>query len=131
RYGARIVCRRRGEAGQPETNFGGRARLAGVAPAEDDVLHLFAAEALGALFAEHPGDGISHIALAAAVGADDGGHPLVEGKLRTVREGLEAGNFETFEAHSHPCCSEATYAGPPGPAAGHRSAYLAWPVIPM
>jgi hypothetical protein len=46
-------------------------RLAVAGAGEDNVLHLDAAEALGGLLAEHPGDGVSDIGLAAAVGADD------------------------------------------------------------
>ena len=73
--------------------------LAGVAAAEDDVLHLVAAQALGALLAKHPGDGVGDVALAAAVGADDGGDATVEGQLGAIGEGLESGDFEAFETH--------------------------------
>ena len=74
------------EAAQAQPHFGRAAGLAGVAAGEDDVLHLVAAEALGALLAQHPGDGIGYVALAAAVGTDDGGHTLVESQLRAIGE---------------------------------------------
>ena len=59
--------------GQLQPHFGGRRRLARVAAAEDHVLHAIAAQALGALLAEHPGQRIDDVALAAAVGPDDRG----------------------------------------------------------
>ena len=86
---------------QAQAHLGGGAGLAGIAAVEDDVFHLLAAQALGALLAEHPRNGVGDVALAAAVGADDGGDALVEGQLRAVGKRLEAGNLETFEAH---CC---------------------------
>jgi hypothetical protein len=93
---------RRDEAGELQSHLGGGARLARVAAAEDDILHLVAAQALGALFPEHPGDGVGDVALAAAVGADDGRHASIEGELCTIGETLEAGNLETFETHNEP-----------------------------
>src|SRR5262249_2954807 len=60
--------RSKGETRQAETHFRGRARLARVAAAENDVFHLVAAQALGALFAKHPRDGVGHVALAASIG---------------------------------------------------------------
>ena len=55
-------------------------------PLEDHVLHALAAQALGALLAEHPRDGVDDVALAAAVGADDGGDAGVEGELGAIGE---------------------------------------------
>src|SRR5688572_1120413 len=80
---------RLGQAAQPQAHLSGRARLAGVAAVEDHVLHLLAAEALGALLSQDPRDGVGNVALAAAVGTDDGRDALVEGKLRPFGEGLE------------------------------------------
>ena len=57
---------------------GGAAGGAG----EDDVLHLAAAQALGALLAEDPGDGVDDVGLARPVGADDGGDPGLEPQRR-------------------------------------------------
>ena len=66
RQGAVGVVDRQRHLGAAE---GGAAGGAG----EDDVLHLAAAQALGALLAEHPGDGVDDVGLARPVGADDGG----------------------------------------------------------
>jgi hypothetical protein len=90
---------RRQQAAEAQPHFCGRARLPGIAAVEDHVLHLFAAQALGALLAKHPGDGVGDVALATAVGPDDGGDTLVKGQLGAVGEGLEAGDFQTFQAH--------------------------------
>ncbi|CDN45251.1 hypothetical protein BN871_GX_00030 [Paenibacillus sp. P22] len=65
-------------------------RLAGVASGEDDVFHLAAAEALGALLAEHPPDAVGNIALAAAVRPDDGGNAANKLHFGFVRKGFEA-----------------------------------------
>ena len=94
-----ITLRRHGQAGQPQPHLSGGAGLPGVAAAEDDVLHPVAAEALGALLPEDPRDRVGDVALAAAVRADDGGHALVEGKLRAVGKRLKTVYFEAFEAH--------------------------------
>ena len=93
---------RQGQAGEAEAHFGSRARFARVAAAEDDVLHLVAAQALGALLAEHPCDGVGDVALAAAVGADNRGDAFIEGKLRAIGERLKSGDLEAFEAHTYP-----------------------------
>ena len=65
--GAAVLHERDGDFGHSH----GRA-IAG--PIENDVFHFFAAERLGALFAEYPGDSVGHIALAATVRADDSGN---------------------------------------------------------
>src|SRR3954471_17975682 len=69
------------EAAEPQAHLGGRGRFPGVAAVEDDVFHLVAAQALGALLAHHPGDGVGDVALAAPVRADDRRHAFVEGEL--------------------------------------------------
>src|SRR6202011_2768927 len=74
-------------------------RLARVAGAEDDSFHLLAAQAFRALLAHHPRDGVGDVALAASVGADNRGHPLVEGQLGPVGKRFEAVDFKPFEAH--------------------------------
>jgi hypothetical protein len=52
-----------------EGHLGAAERRARGRPGEDDVLHLAAAQRLGALLAEHPGDGVDDVALARAVRA--------------------------------------------------------------
>jgi hypothetical protein len=98
--------RRQWQAGEAKAHLRRSAGLACVAAIEDDVFHLVAAEALGALFAKHPRDGVGDVALAASIGTDDGGDTLVEGKLRAIGERLESGYFEAFEAHSRPLIPE-------------------------
>jgi hypothetical protein len=61
---------------------------------------VLAAQALGALLAEHPRDRVDNVALAASVGTDDRRDAGVEGKLRPFRKALEAGDFETIQTHS-------------------------------
>ena len=94
--GALVARHARGDAAQPQADFRGAGRLARIAAAENDVLHAIAAQALGALLAEHPGDRIDDVALAAAVRPDDGGDAGVEGELGPIRKALEAGNLETI-----------------------------------
>jgi hypothetical protein len=60
---------------------------------------VLAAQALRALLAEHPGDRVDDIALAAPVGPDDGGHASVEGQFGPISEAFEAGDFETIQTH--------------------------------
>ena len=68
----------------------GEARLGPLGgTAEDDVLHLGAPEALGALLAHDPADGVRDVGLAGAVGTHDGGDVLAE-----VQRGLIGERFE-------------------------------------
>jgi len=87
------------KAAEPQPHFGGGRRLPRVAAAEDHVFHLVAAQALRALLAHHPRDGIGDIALAAAVRTDDRGHALIEGELGPIGERFEAVDFEALQAH--------------------------------
>ncbi len=82
---------------QGEEALGHAQRLAAVRAVEDDVLHGAAAQALGALLAEHPGDGFREVALAAAVGSDDGGDAAGEMDLYGIDEGFETGDLEAFD----------------------------------
>ncbi len=57
-----------------------------------------AAQGTGRLFAEDPADGVEDIRLAAAIGADDGGHALAgQGELGAVAEGLEAEDLDLLQ----------------------------------
>jgi hypothetical protein len=64
---------------------------------EDDVGHVAAAEAFGALLAEDPLDGVDDVRLAAAVGTDDDRDAGGKLKARFVGEALEADKFECLE----------------------------------
>ena len=90
------------QAGDPQVDLGHRQGLAGLATGEDHVAHGAAAEALGALLSEDPGDGVGDIALPAAVRADDPGHAGLEIELLLVAERLEAGDLDPFQAHDSP-----------------------------
>src|SRR5687767_107263 len=93
--------RRLCQAAELEPNLGGRPWLTGVAAVEDDVFHLLAAQALGALLPQYPGNGVGYVALAAPVGADNRSDALVEGKLRPFGKRFETGNFETLKTHGY------------------------------
>ena len=79
---ARRVVDGEGHLGPPE---GGTRRR----PGEDDVLHFGRAQGAGALGAQHPGDGIDHIGLAAPVGPDDDGDAGLELQHGGIGEGFE------------------------------------------
>ena len=111
------------DAAETQPDFGRGRRLARVAAVEDDVLHLLAAQALGALLAHHPRDGVGDVALAAAVGPDDGGDAFVEGQFRAVGERFEAVDFESFKTHEDtlkPGCRRAAARAVPAAYAGTR-----------
>ena len=58
--------------------------------AENNILHLGAAKALGALLAHDPADGVRNVGLTGAVGSHDGGDILTEIQNGLIREGFEA-----------------------------------------
>ena len=89
----------RSHAAQLEANFRGTGGPACIAAAENEVFHPVAAQALGALLAEHPGERVNDIALAAAIRPDDGGDSGVEGQFRPIRKALEAGNLHALQSH--------------------------------
>ena len=71
------------------------ARRAG----EDDVLHLAAAQALGALLAHHPGQGVDDVGLAGAVGTDDAGDARLQLQRGRRCEGLEPLEGQALQVH--------------------------------
>ncbi len=87
------------DVGEFQPHLRRRRRLARVAAVEEHVFHALAAQALRALLAEHPGDGVHHVALAAPVRPHDGGNARVEPELSTVRETLEAVDVESGQSH--------------------------------
>ena len=89
----------RRHAAELEAHFGGGGGPPRVAAAEDHVLHPLAAQALGALLAEHPGQRVDDVALPAAVRPDDRGDAGVEGELGSIRKALEAGNLQALQSH--------------------------------
>ena len=83
-----------------ERDLGDVDRPPGGGALEDHVLHLAAAEQPGRLLAQHPAHRVGDVRLAAPVGADDGGDPLLEGQGDGVRERLEAGELQPSELHA-------------------------------
>ena len=80
-----------------QRRFGESGRLATRGSVEDDVGHLLASHALGALVAENPLDCVDDVALAAPVGSDDPGDIRVEVEPCAVDEALEAEEIEGLE----------------------------------
>ncbi len=80
-----------------ERDFGGIHRPACAGTVEDHVGHFLAAEALDALFAEYPLDGVDNIRLARAVRPDDDGDSRGELEPRLVGEALETEEFQGLE----------------------------------
>ena len=70
-------------------HLGATQRRAPGGAGEDDVLHLAAAQRLGALLAHHPGERVDDVGLAGAVGTHDAGDARLELQGRRGREGLE------------------------------------------
>jgi len=82
-----------------DRGFGGVHRLAaaGARALENHIRHFLAAEALGALLAQHPFEGIDDVGFARAVGTDDHRDPVRELKARLVGKAFEADQFKGFE----------------------------------
>ncbi len=83
-----------------QRHLGPAQRGAAGGAGEDDVLHLAAAQALGALLAHHPGQGVHDVGLARAVRADDAGDAGLEPQGGGRREGLEALQREGLEVQA-------------------------------
>ena len=80
---------------QGERHLGHAGGLALARAGEDDVLHVDAAQQSRRLLAQHPGDGVGDVRLAAAVGTDDGGDAFaLEAEVGAVAERLEAEDLE-------------------------------------
>ena len=88
--------------GEGDGDLGHAQRLVGVGAVEDHVRHRGAAQRRGALLAEDPADGVGDVALAAAVGADNGGDARLEDEAGFRCEAFEADDFECLEVHGAP-----------------------------
>ncbi len=81
-----------------QRDFGEAHRRALGGAVEDAVRHALGPQHLVALFAQHPSDGVHHVGLAAAVGADDARDPAAgEGDWRLLAEGFESQQFDFAE----------------------------------
>ena len=85
-----------------QLHLGAAQRRATGRAGEDDVLHLAAAQRLGALLAHHPGERVDDVGLARAVGPDDAGDAGLELQRRGGREGLEALERQALEVQRAP-----------------------------
>ena len=79
---------------QSKFHFGHAHGLPLARAREDHIGHLRAAQQAGPLLAQHPGQGIRDIRLAAAVGSHNGRHANRKGQLLRVGKGFEAVEFE-------------------------------------
>ena len=66
---------------------------------KNDILHGMSPQLFDLLLAQNPADRVGDIALAAAVGADDGRDPVMEFELYFVCEGFKSLYFYTFKIH--------------------------------
>ena len=96
-----------------EADLGAAERGAARGAGEDDVLHLAAAQALRALLAHDPGEGVDDVGLARAVGADDARDARLEAHRRRRGEGLEPLEGQRLEVHGGVCSSRRSAARPP------------------
>jgi len=83
-----------------EGDLGPAQGAAAARAGEDDVLHLAAAQGLGALLAQHPGDGVDDVGFPGAVGADDDRDPRLEVQGGLFRERLEPAQGQRLEEHA-------------------------------
>ena len=82
-----------------ERHLGDIARRPVAGAAEDHIVHLAAAHALGRVLAHRPTQRLDEIRFAATVGADDAGHADIDDELGGVDEGLEAAETKLCELH--------------------------------
>ena len=90
---ARGVVDGQGHLGPPQRRALGR-------PGEHDVVHPLGPHRAGGLGAEHPGDGVHHVGLAAAVGADHHGDAGLEPESGGIPERLEPLEREALQMHA-------------------------------
>ena len=83
---------------QSQRHFGHPGRVAVAGAGEDHVFHARAAQRLGRLLTEHPGDRVGDVRLAAAVRADDGGNAFaMELQFGAIAERLESQDLQLLE----------------------------------
>ncbi len=83
-----------------EADLGPAERGAPAGTGEDDILHLAAAQRLGALLAHHPGERVDDVGLAGAVRPDHAGDAGLEAQGGGGGEGLEPAQRQTLQVHA-------------------------------
>ncbi len=86
---------------QGQRHLGTAERLFADGAGEDHVLHLPAAQRLGAVLTHHPGERVHDVRLAGAVGPHDRADAGFESQGRGRREGLEALERQRLEIHGY------------------------------
>ena len=104
-----------------EGDLGTAERRPGGGAGEDDVVHLAAAQALGALLAHHPGERVHDVRFARPVRPDHAGDTWLEPQRGGRGEGLEPTQGEAF--HIHPRALLPSAHGPSGLEALGRPAF--------
>ena len=80
---------------QRQRNLGHTGGLAVTRAGKDDVFHAGTAQRLGRLLAEHPGNGVGNIGLAAAIRADNRRHTVaMELEFSAIAKRLESEDLE-------------------------------------
>ena len=83
---------------QGDGNLGHAERLALAGSGEDDVFHLAAAQALGALLAQNPAHALQDVGLSASIRPHDHGDSLAgQRDFGPITEGLEAQDLDFFQ----------------------------------
>src|SRR6478736_3327430 len=75
-------------------------------PLKNDILHFTTTEMLHALFAQHPGNGVRDVALAATIRPDDGCYSVSsEDDLCVIGEGFKTVDFQALKFEHALGCS--------------------------
>src|SRR5207237_6011 len=84
---------------QRERHLGHAGWLAIPRADKDHIFHARAAQALGRLFAQHPGDGVGNIRLAAPIGPHNGGNAFaMEFQLGAVAKRLKSEDLQLLQS---------------------------------
>src|SRR5581483_8736861 len=82
---------------ESDRHFRQAERLALLVTREDDVFHLARAQALAALLAQSPAEGVDQVGFSGAVRADDGGDAAAEFERCGIGERFKAESFYALE----------------------------------
>src|SRR5262249_32373907 len=94
---AMAVAARAGAGRKGQNDFRHSERTSLGRAVEDDVIHPFAAQDLGALLAERPRDGVADVGLSAAIWPNHCGDGPRKGEIHLFVERLEAENLDSLQ----------------------------------